>query len=39
MPGWGLSQDLSRTIRIYRAKDLSLTGNYLTDTASRPQLS
>jgi enoyl-CoA hydratase len=30
MPGWGLSQRLSRTIGIYRAKELSLTGNYLT---------
>ena len=29
MPGWGLSQKLSRTIGIYRAKQLSLTGNYL----------
>ena len=29
MPGWGLSQKLSRTIGIYRAKELSLTGNYL----------
>ena len=32
MPGWGLSQKLSRTIGIYRAKELSLTGNYLTAT-------
>ncbi len=30
MPGWGLSQKLGRTIGIYRAKELSLTGNYLT---------
>jgi enoyl-CoA hydratase len=30
MPGWGLSQKLARTIGIYRAKELSLTGNYLT---------
>jgi enoyl-CoA hydratase len=30
MPGWGLSQKLSRAIGIYRAKELSLTGNYLT---------
>jgi len=35
MPGWGLSQKLSRTIGIYRAKELSLTGNYLSaDQAS-----
>lgn len=30
MPGWGLSQILSRTIGIYRAKELSLTGNFLS---------
>jgi enoyl-CoA hydratase len=30
LPGWGLSQKLSRTIGIYRAKELSLSGNYLT---------
>jgi len=29
MPGWGLSQKLSRVLGIYRAKELSLTGNYL----------
>ncbi len=29
MPGWGLSQKLSRAIGIYRAKELSLSGNYL----------
>jgi enoyl-CoA hydratase len=29
MPGWGLSQKLSRLIGIYRAKEMSLTGNFL----------
>jgi enoyl-CoA hydratase len=29
-PGWGLSQKLSRAIGPYRAKELSLTGNFLT---------
>ena len=29
MPGWGLSQKLPRLIGLYRAKHLSLTGNYL----------
>ena len=29
MPGWGLSQKLSRLIGIGRAKQLSLTGNFL----------
>jgi enoyl-CoA hydratase len=29
MPGWGLSQKLSRLVGIYRAKELSLTGNFL----------
>ncbi len=34
MPGWGLSQKLSRVIGIYRAKEMSLTGNFLdADTA------
>jgi enoyl-CoA hydratase len=30
MPGWGLSQKLSRIIGPYRAKELSLTGNFLS---------
>jgi enoyl-CoA hydratase len=29
MPGWGLSQKLSRLVGVYRAKELSLTGNFL----------
>lgn len=29
MPGWGLSQKLSRMIGLSRAKELSLTGNFL----------
>jgi enoyl-CoA hydratase/carnithine racemase len=29
MPGWGLSQKLPRIIGPYRAKELSLTGNFL----------
>ena len=29
MPGWGLSQKLSRLIGIFRAKELSLSGNFL----------
>jgi enoyl-CoA hydratase len=34
VPGWGLSQKLPRMIGINRAKELSLTGNYLdADTA------
>ena len=28
MPGWGLSQKLSRLIGIYRARELSLSGNF-----------
>jgi enoyl-CoA hydratase len=34
MPGWGLSQKLSRLIGIYRAKELSLTGNFLDATTA-----
>jgi enoyl-CoA hydratase len=30
MPSWGLSQQLSRAIGVRRAKELSLTGNYLS---------
>ncbi len=29
MPGWGLSQKLSRLIGPYRAREMSLTGNFL----------
>ena len=29
MPGWGLSQKLSRAIGVYRARELSLSGNFL----------
>jgi enoyl-CoA hydratase len=36
VPGWGLSQRLPRLVGINRAKELSLTGNYLdADTAER----
>ncbi len=36
VPGWGLSQKLSRMIGISRAKELSFTGNFLdADTAER----
>ena len=36
VPGWGLSQKLSRMIGISRAKELSFTGNYLdAETAER----
>jgi enoyl-CoA hydratase len=34
-PGWGLSQKLSRLIGIYRAKELSLTGNFLDAETAR----
>jgi enoyl-CoA hydratase len=30
MPTWGLSQRLSRVIGVYRARELSLTGNFLS---------
>lgn len=30
VPGGGLSQKLSRTVGVYRAKQISLTGNFLT---------
>ncbi len=30
MPAWGLSQKLSRAIGVYRAKELALTGNFLS---------
>jgi enoyl-CoA hydratase len=36
MPGWGLSQKLSRLIGPYRARELSLTGNFL-DAATAAQ--
>ncbi|MET0656683.1 MAG: enoyl-CoA hydratase, partial [Steroidobacteraceae bacterium] len=29
MPGWGLSQRLSRVIGVYRAKEMSLSGNFI----------
>jgi enoyl-CoA hydratase len=36
MPGWGLSQKLARMIGISRAKELSLSGNFLdAETAER----
>lgn len=36
MPGWGLSQTLSRVIGPYRAREVSLTGNFLdADKAER----
>lgn len=30
MPGWGLSQRLSRAIGIYRAREMSFSGNYVS---------
>jgi enoyl-CoA hydratase len=30
MPGWGLSQKLSRALGIYRAKEISFTGNFVS---------
>ena len=35
VPGWGLSQRLPRLIGISRAKELSLTGNYLDAETAR----
>lgn len=35
MPGWGLSQRLSRVVGPYRAKELSLTGNFLSAAQAR----
>ena len=29
LPGWGIGQKLSRVVGIYRAKELSLTGNWI----------
>lgn len=29
LPGWGLSPRLSRTIGLHRAKEMSLTGNFI----------
>lgn len=34
MPGWGLSQKLSRLIGPYRARELSLSGNFLDATTA-----
>ncbi len=34
MPGWGLSQKLSRLIGISRAKEISFTGNFLDATTA-----
>jgi enoyl-CoA hydratase len=30
MPGWGLSQRLSRAVGLYRAREMSFTGNYVS---------
>lgn len=35
LPGWGLSQKLSRIVGLGRAKELSLTGNFLGAEAAR----
>lgn len=36
LPGWGLSQKLSRLIGVYRAREFSLSGNFIdADTAER----
>lgn len=35
MPGWGLSQKLSRLVGISRAKELSFTGNFLDAETAR----
>src|SRR3546814_5562102 len=35
MPGWGLSQNLSRIVGLGRAKELSLAGNFLGAEAAR----
>lgn len=35
MPGWGLSQKLSRLIGIYRARQMSFTGNFLDATTAK----
>lgn len=34
LPGWGLSQKLARAVGIMRAKELSLTGNFLDATTA-----